>query len=446
MAINYAQGQDWFDQQDQGSPQGAAAPAMSDAHRQVLHEQLRQAYWYYLGRLPSDQEYQDYADGPNTTDASAKEQLDNIQNSDEAKLYALKHGGNANNTPPPDQDTGPVASAPASTSSGGGSGDADGFGQAWLASGGRTVDDLKKFVAAHPEYGATVGGSKGDKVTIGGRTYDGVLSAGNGGGQGASWNDITNGSSESGVDASSTYTQQFQGPEWTGGDFVDTPWTGGEFQAPQLNDTTDPGYSARLAEGQQALQRSAAAKGTLLTPQALKALETFSQDYASGEYGNVYNRAQGEYQQQYGQYLQNRQNNLQDYQQQYGQYTDQFNRALQTAGFNQGANAQNFSQALAQNSNNYTQLYQLAALSSQNQNALNSTNLGYAQLYGSNAFGNTNAYNSAMNDASNAYGAGAQGSSSAYGNALNSGLNSAFQAYLSSYGRQRPSYYPGPSQ
>lgn len=79
-----------------------------------------------------------------------------------------------------------------SSSSGGGGGNPDAFGQAWVASGGRTVQDLKNFVAAHPEYGATLGGSKGDKVTIGGRTFDAVIGAG-AGGQGASWNDITAG-------------------------------------------------------------------------------------------------------------------------------------------------------------------------------------------------------------------------------------------------------------
>lgn len=87
----------------------------------------------------------------------------------------------------------------ASSSSSGGSGNWSGFGQAWLASGGRTVQDLAAFVQAHPEYGATIGGSKGDKVTIGGKTFDAVMSAGVNGGLGASWNDITGG------DTTSTY-------------------------------------------------------------------------------------------------------------------------------------------------------------------------------------------------------------------------------------------------
>ena len=35
-------------------------------------------------------------------------------------------------------------------------GDAAGFGRAWMASGGRTVTDLKAFLEANPQYGATL--------------------------------------------------------------------------------------------------------------------------------------------------------------------------------------------------------------------------------------------------------------------------------------------------
>lgn len=57
----------------------------------------------------------------------------------------------------------------------------------------------------------------------------------------------------------------------------------GTFQA-------DPGYQFRLGEGLNALQRGAAARGTLLTGGTQKALERYAQDYASGEFGNVFNR------------------------------------------------------------------------------------------------------------------------------------------------------------
>jgi hypothetical protein len=53
----------------------------------------------------------------------------------------------------------------------------------------------------------------------------------------------------------------------------------------------DPGYQARLQLGTDAIQKSAAARGSIVTGGTAKALDTYGQDYASNEYGNVYNRA-----------------------------------------------------------------------------------------------------------------------------------------------------------
>lgn len=53
---------------------------------------------------------------------------------------------------------------------------------------------------------------------------------------------------------------------------------------------SDPSFAFRMAEGQKALERSAASKGTLLTGGTLKALTRYAQDYASTEYGNVFDR------------------------------------------------------------------------------------------------------------------------------------------------------------
>jgi len=53
----------------------------------------------------------------------------------------------------------------------------------------------------------------------------------------------------------------------------------------------DPGYAFRLSEGQKALDRSAAARGGLISGGALKAAERFGQDMGSQEYQNAYNRA-----------------------------------------------------------------------------------------------------------------------------------------------------------
>ncbi len=54
----------------------------------------------------------------------------------------------------------------------------------------------------------------------------------------------------------------------------------------------DPGYQFRLQQGQQALERSAAARGGLLSGRAAKDMTNYAQGAASQEYGNAYNRFQ----------------------------------------------------------------------------------------------------------------------------------------------------------
>jgi hypothetical protein len=66
-----------------------------------------------------------------------------------------------------------------------------------------------------------------------------------------------------------------------------TPFGMGEFQA-------DPGYAFRLAEGQKALDRQAAARGGLISGGALKAAQRYGQEMGSQEYTNAFNRYQTE--------------------------------------------------------------------------------------------------------------------------------------------------------
>ena len=58
--------------------------------------------------------------------------------------------------------------------------------------------------------------------------------------------------------------------------------------------TADPGYGFRLSEGQKALERSAAARGGLISGSALKAATRYGQDMGSQEYTNAFNRYQTE--------------------------------------------------------------------------------------------------------------------------------------------------------
>lgn len=64
---------------------------------------------------------------------------------------------------------------------------------------------------------------------------------------------------------------------------------GGQFNAP-FNYQADPGYAFRLAQGQDALESSAAARGTHLSGGTLQALVNYGQQAGSQEFGNSYNR------------------------------------------------------------------------------------------------------------------------------------------------------------
>lgn len=72
-----------------------------------------------------------------------------------------------------------------------------------------------------------------------------------------------------------------------------TPFGMAQFQA-------DPGYAFRLAEGQKALDRQAAARGGLISGAALKAASRYGQEMGSNEYMNAFNRYQTERQARLG--------------------------------------------------------------------------------------------------------------------------------------------------
>jgi hypothetical protein len=63
----------------------------------------------------------------------------------------------------------------------------------------------------------------------------------------------------------------------------------------EVNLMEDPGYAFRFEQGQKALERSAAARGGLLSGNTAGALQRFGQGLASQEYQNAYERALGRY-------------------------------------------------------------------------------------------------------------------------------------------------------
>jgi hypothetical protein len=93
--------------------------------------------------------------------------------------------------------------------------------------------------------------------------------------------------------------------------------------------TTDPGYGFRLAEGQKALDRQAAARGGLISGGALKAAQRYGQEMGSQEFTNAFNR-----------YQTNRANQLQPLQSLMGAGQTATN-TMGTAAANYGSNAGN---------------------------------------------------------------------------------------------------------
>lgn len=66
-----------------------------------------------------------------------------------------------------------------------------------------------------------------------------------------------------------------------------TPFTMAQFKA-------DPGYAFRLQEGMKALDRTAAARGGLLSGATLRGAQRYGQELGSQEYTNAFNRYQTE--------------------------------------------------------------------------------------------------------------------------------------------------------
>lgn len=77
------------------------------------------------------------------------------------------------------------------------------------------------------------------------------------------------------------------------GRLSDLVGTSGTQLTPEQVMQMDPGYQFRLVEGTKAIGNLAGARGMTNSGATLKALTRFGQDYASNEYGNIYNRLAG---------------------------------------------------------------------------------------------------------------------------------------------------------
>jgi hypothetical protein len=166
------------------------------------------------------------------------------------------------------------------------------------------------------------------------------------------------------------------------GRFKTADFTNADFLANQ-----DPGYGFRMSEGLKAVDRQAAARGGLISGNALKASQAYGQDMASQEYQNAFNR-----------YQTVRGNTLSPFQ--------SGAAAGQSAAAMQGQANANFGNAGA--------------------NAMSANNAAYGQ-FGQGASGAYGNAGNAINTAYGNYGAGTTGVLGAYGtnatNALTGGAN-----------------------
>lgn len=126
-------------------------------------------------------------------------------------------------------------------------------------------------------------------------------------------------------------------PSWLAGEYKPPAWQGGDFQAPTAADMfKDPGYQTRLDATQRGFERSAAAKGSVLSGGFIgRTLPRALGEEASNEYGNAFNRS------------------FQTYQQKYGQYQDTVANSLNARGVNENAYQSDVGNSLSQYNTRY---------------------------------------------------------------------------------------------
>lgn len=206
----------------------------------------------------------------------------------------------------------------------------------------------------------------------------------------------------------------------------------------------DPGYQFRLDQGMKGLNNSAAARGGLLSGAALKAADQYNQDYASGEYGNAFNRYQTTRGNKLQDYLTNqntdqlnRSNSLSDYttnlgtqQQNYQNQNTAYNTNLNKYSLNRANALQDYSSAFDRfQTNRANVINPLLSLSGVGQQATNQTS-NAAQNYGAQSA-------AAVTGAGNAMAAGQVGSANAFSGALGTAANGFQQNQLMNLMLQR---------
>lgn len=210
--------------------------------------------------------------------------------------------------------------------------------------------------------------------------------------------------------------QAFTPPPAWGETFTAPTWDK-KFQGPTAADLdADTGYQEQLKRGQQALERSAASRGTVLNPGTLKDLADYSQATASSEMDKLYGRKANEYSQDYSQYLQGVQQKANEYQQRYKQYLDAYGQAANSFGINYGVYNDDANRFVNAQNTAFNQQYSLAQLGMQGANSVTNAGSNFANQGGNAITGGANAQ--AGGDI-----AGANAWNSAIGNTINTGTS-----------------------
>jgi hypothetical protein len=127
--------------------------------------------------------------------------------------------------------------------------------------------------------------------------------------------DYLKGQTQSGLEDYQPYLNAGKGATTTLSSLMGVPgqgllenWTG-KFNAPTAEEAEQtPGYQFQLKSGLDAIQNSAAGKGSLLSGRTLADLNNYAQGTASTNYQNTFNNALTQYQSAYGSFLNNQNN------------------------------------------------------------------------------------------------------------------------------------------
>jgi hypothetical protein len=183
-----------------------------------------------------------------------------------------------------------------------------------------------------------------------------------------------------------------------------------QFRAEDLQ--TDPGYGFRLSEGLKALERSAAARGGLLSGGTGKALTRYGQEAASQEFGNAFARA------------------LTGYGLEREREADQYGRALTGYGLEREREAEEYGRALtgynvlrARESEEYNRLAGMAGVGGTTAQQMNAAGQNFAGQSSQNLLAGGQAAAQGILGAAGARASGYLGATSTLNNALQTYLN-----------------------